>query len=84
MSHLIGQVQKANKAKGDGNIKGITQCLTFSLARCRRQIKVMGIQKYHAMPHLLIGQVQKENKGDGNTEVSCNVSPSHWSGAEGK
>ena len=29
------------------------------------------------MSHLLIGQVQKANKGDGNTEVSRNVSPSH-------
>ena len=64
--------------------RGTTQCLTFSLARCRRQ--VMGIQRYHTMPHLHIGQVQKANKakGDGNIEVSHNASPSHWPGAEGK
>ena len=82
MSHLlIGQVQKI---KGDGNTEVPCKCLTFSMARCRRQIKVMGIQRYHAMPHLLTGQVQKENKSDWNTEVSHNVSPSHWPGAEGK
>ena len=62
--------------------RDINQCLTFSLARCRRQ-KVMGIQRYHAMPHLPTGQVQM-TKGDENTEISINVLPSHWPDAADK
>ena len=59
-SHLLtGQVQKTNE--GNEHIECITQHLTFSLARCRRQTKVMS-----------------------TLSVSCNISPSHWPGAEDK